>query len=110
MDKFPKDRIEKLIQEMHSYSSNGVGDRYQRPVMATIHGIIAEEQAKSAATLEKHTENLLRLAESIECSGSRLERLTRGLLYLTVVLVVFAAVDIVQVILRIIQHTAPATH
>ena len=77
MSDFPKARIEELIKEMQSYAGSGVGDKHQRPVMATIHGIIAEEQAKSAEKLERQTETLINL--------------TRGLFRLTWILVVLTA-------------------
>ena len=65
MNDFPKQRIEKLIEEMHSYKGSGVGERHQHPVMATIYAIIAEEQAKSAEKLERQTDTLSNLTRRL---------------------------------------------
>src|SRR5208282_192347 len=58
MSDFPKDRIETLIKQMQDLHGSGVADRHQRPIMAIIHGIIAEEQSKSAQRLEQQTATL----------------------------------------------------
>jgi hypothetical protein len=55
MSDFPKARIKELIKEIHNCRDLGVGDEYQSPVMATIHAIIAEEQAKTAERREIRT-------------------------------------------------------
>jgi hypothetical protein len=55
MDTATKDKIENLIKEMVKLMASGDGDRGQRPLMAGIQVLIAEEQAKSAAKLERFT-------------------------------------------------------
>jgi hypothetical protein len=55
MDTTTKEKIENLIREMVKMMASGNGDRGQRPLMAGIQLLIAEEQAKSAAKLERFT-------------------------------------------------------
>ena len=55
MDTTTKDKIENLIKEMVKLVASGDGDRGQRPLMAAIQVLIAEEQAKSAQKLERFT-------------------------------------------------------
>jgi len=55
MDDSTKKTIQDLINQMIRLASAGDGDRGQRPLMATIQFLVAIDQAKSAAKLERFT-------------------------------------------------------
>ena len=77
MDADTKKRIEQLIADMNHYRGGSTSDTIQRPMMATIHAIIAEEQSKSADKVERQTDKLIVL--------------TWALVGLTAVLLLFTA-------------------
>lgn len=70
MDAPTKEKLDKLVAEIAKYSGIGDGSRYQHPLIAEMQVILAEEQSKSAA---------------------KMERFTLWLIVLTVVLTVFTA-------------------
>jgi len=55
MDTTTKKTLENLIAEMTDITKGYPSDMSQRPIMAKIQVILAEEQAKSAAKLERFT-------------------------------------------------------
>src|ERR1039458_4057534 len=93
MSDFPKDKIAALIKKLHDLEGSGVADRHQPPLMAEIHSLIAEEQAKSADKLEQQTARLGE--ETIE-----LRRLTRGLYFFTIAVAGFAVIQIIIMLLE----------
>jgi hypothetical protein len=77
MDDATRDKLKQLAKDMERFVRVGDGDREQRPLMAQIHVIVADEQAKSAERVERQTDKLI-------C-------LTWALVGLTAVLLLFTA-------------------
>jgi hypothetical protein len=80
MDATTKKKLQDLIDKMDTFINVGTGDREQRPLMARLLKIVAEDQAESAA---------------------KMERFTFWLIVLTIVLIV---VGVGQVVLMLCGH------
>ena len=61
----PREKIKALIEQMKRFIGVGDGDRQQRPLMAEIQAIIADEQSKAAEKLERQTRQLVYLTWAI---------------------------------------------
>jgi len=75
MEDTTRAKIENLIKEMEAYRGGTTSDTFQRPIMARIQLMLADEQSKSAQILECYTRQLVIL--------------NRTLVWLTVALLVF---------------------
>ena len=80
MDDTAKKIIQKHISDMNSLAG-GTPDRYQRPLMAQIQFIIAEEQAKTAEKVERQTNKLIGLTWALVALTTALFLLTAYLSY-----------------------------
>jgi hypothetical protein len=89
MEDLARNIIRKHISDMNAYKGGSTSDTYQRPLMAEIQLIIADEQAKSAERLEQQTATLIKLTRGLFCLTWILVGLTAGLLVFTYFLVKF---------------------
>jgi hypothetical protein len=87
MDDSARRVIRKHISDMHAYRGGTTADTIQRPMMAEIQLIIADEQAKSAEKLDRQTDTLINLTRRLFQLTWILVILTAGLLVLTYYLV-----------------------
>jgi len=55
MDDTTRDRLKTLVETIRSHRAGYSPDSQQSPFMAELHALIAEEQSKSAAKLERFT-------------------------------------------------------
>jgi type VI protein secretion system component VasF len=65
MDPIAREIIRKHLNDMYAMRGAPNGDKNQRPLMAEIQFAIAEEQAKSAAKLERFTRWLVALTVAL---------------------------------------------
>jgi hypothetical protein len=81
-----------LQEYIHSVSVWTSKEEYERARTA-IEILLAESAESSSLRLEKHTENLIQLAQSNDTSSKRLIALTWALVFVSVALVLFAAMQ-----------------
>jgi hypothetical protein len=96
MDDIARRVIQQHISDMHKFKQHT--SDYQRPLMAAIQLIIAEEEAKTAEKLEQQTARLVE-------HTVKLTRFTRGVFWLTVILGVFA---FVQIVIMVFEYCSKA--
>jgi len=88
---------------IHEISTNDYSDWFKRAKVA-LEIRLAEEAAKTAGILIQHTELLTQQTDKLLNESASLTKLTKQLTFWTIIIGIFAAVQIVIMIIELFKH------
>lgn len=105
MDDSTRIRIKDILDSMRRLQGSGTAEREQIPLMAELHAIVADEQAKSAEKVERQTDELVIQTQRLVSETVILRRFTKGVFWLTIVL---AVLTVVLIVIAYLEYSAKA--